>query len=774
MLVVEPIDHRITATLSLKPGFEVVCVEDPERAIETVLKRRVEFCVILALSAADLDLCKRIRGLARGAVLPILMVAEDAWSVTAEGLDVDAFVDIAEGPTAVTAKLEMLMGRALSNGPRGWGFTNQNAELDSQSDNLDTKDYFREETFIGGVAPEVTSHDAIEKALDAAQAMGSGAKSSSEPAESADQWLAGHESTLQQLIDQVDSELPSTPRSNETSWHDLTEELDALDFEAELGRPDRTPQAAEPMRDSNLKTETLIPKARVVTPVSSDPLQLDPGFGDRSESPLVDSGGTVEGLGQAILAYESDDPADPLDGVTAQNGEETRPFGELRESESADRPKSDLVDSPLPVDDEFEEELVPIEEDHSSDDGVFVSIEEIQDDIEEETVSAETPVGEDNSDRAAAESIPPEETKDHSGVTEDGRVDLAGEESGDLTTAPVWSLLASAFVDRRTGILVLTGRKAVERRIYILDGDPVMATSTAREDRLVELLYREGRLNDEQHNHAAFTVGSSGRRVGAILVENGLIASRELFPLVRHHYESIIFDSFSWREGYWSFEEGTPPAGERILLDVSAPMTIVEGIRSRARIEDVLTRVPLNSTPYKLPRGICELEDVGLLPEEISVFQVCDGSITVAKLAEKFDLWDQELCRMFAGLKVLGLLAVGDPHDSVDPGALPQERIQPRGEYQLERARVADKLAQVEEGTYFTILEISMDASGYEIRKVYRSLRGQFAPERFAVPQLADLRDEAGVIRRIIDEAYEVLRNPVLRESYRQALQETL
>lgn len=101
------------------------------------------------------------------------------------------------------------------------------------------------------------------------------------------------------------------------------------------------------------------------------------------------------------------------------------------------------------------------------------------------------------------------------------------------------------------------------------------------------------------------------------------------------------------------------------------------------------------------------------------------------------------------------------PHGSVDrPGD---------HDLRVERARVADKHAQVLEGTYFAIMEVPPEASGYEIRKSYRRLRGLFAPERFAVEELADLRSQAEVIRIVLDEAYEVLRDSSLREGYRAA-----
>ncbi|MCP4603416.1 MAG: DUF4388 domain-containing protein [Proteobacteria bacterium] len=347
---------------------------------------------------------------------------------------------------------------------------------------------------------------------------------------------------------------------------------------------------------------------------------------------------------------------------------------------------------------------------------------------------------------------------------------------GKLSDDPLWTLLSSVLVDRFTGALVLDN-SGIERRLVFDGGEIVIATSTAREDRLVELLYREGRLSDEEYSQAVLAVGASGRRVGAVLVERGLISSRELFPLVRHHYESIILDSFAWREGSWRLELDKGLGGERILLNVPTPTIIVEGIRSRALPKDIDALVPRGSEPLETPSGICRIEDVGLLPEEAAISSACDGSTTIDHLVQRFGIPDDELRGLIAGLSVLGLLhvkAVKGEIDDQDETRPPAVRRGSEHSFRVARSRVSDKMAQVKEGSYYAILEISPKASGYEIRKAYRSLVGQFALERFAIPELADLQSQVELIQRIIDEAYEVLRNPDVREAYRKIVQEEL
>jgi CheY-like chemotaxis protein len=341
---------------------------------------------------------------------------------------------------------------------------------------------------------------------------------------------------------------------------------------------------------------------------------------------------------------------------------------------------------------------------------------------------------------------------------------------GLLSENPVWELLAAAYPAKVTGALVLE-RGDDERRVYLERGEPIVAASTVVEDRLVELLLREGRLSDADYRNASEKVGASGRRAGAILVEHGIITARELFPLVRHQYETIIFDSFGWREGTWRWDPSARPTGERILFDLPAPVLIVEGIRSRASDSDVERLIPAGSSPTGIAEGICDLREVDLLPEELEIIEACDGVATTFELATRFAMPGRDLCALLAGMSVLGLVECA--------GALRAERALPFGrgagravdDQQLARAKLADKLTQVADGSYFEILGISPEASGYEIRKAYRVLHAQFSPERFVrLAQIEELATGLSLVRAVVDEAYEVLRDPAMRESYRQAL----
>lgn len=98
-----------------------------------------------------------------------------------------------------------------------------------------------------------------------------------------------------------------------------------------------------------------------------------------------------------------------------------------------------------------------------------------------------------------------------------------------------------------------------------------------------------------------------------------------------------------------------------------------------------------------------------------------------------------------------------------------EQALAPRGDLPALRRKLED----VRFADYFTILDFELDdalpADALDAR--YRSLRRRFDASRF----VGHMGDEAVVteleeLRRGLEDAYEVLSDPVLRERYRKAI----
>src|SRR3989338_3504598 len=130
----------------------------------------------------------------------------------------------------------------------------------------------------------------------------------------------------------------------------------------------------------------------------------------------------------------------------------------------------------------------------------------------------------------------------------------------------------------RTGILTIESG-SISKKIFIKNGDIVFATSNNEDDRLGEVLLKEGKITLEEYNQSSNLLLKTGQRLGKILVELGCFTPKELFHEVRHHIEEIILSLFTIEEGTFEFEECPVTEEELITLHIRAANIIYKGIK---------------------------------------------------------------------------------------------------------------------------------------------------------------------------------------------------
>jgi CheY-like chemotaxis protein len=312
-------------------------------------------------------------------------------------------------------------------------------------------------------------------------------------------------------------------------------------------------------------------------------------------------------------------------------------------------------------------------------------------------------------------------------------------------------------------------RDGIDKTVIFDDGYPVFARSSAAHDRLGELLLREGRIDDEQLAALMEERRESRRRLGALLVEHGVVKQDELFPLVRRHVLEILFSIFSWTSGEFELEAGEVD-DERIRLDQHPAALIVEGIRRKVGYEEVQQRVGGPQTRVRLREGAeSRLGHAELDPEEAELARLLSGEQTIGGLAS-LEICDELRCyQLVYALQVLGLAVVRGEGVQVPYGELAARR---QLELSIDGRRIAAKLAQVAEGDYFGILGLRSDASRREVVQAYRRLREELDPGRLASRVVAEHGDALTTIREVLDEAYAVLSSEQLRQAYRRAIAE--
>jgi len=226
--------------------------------------------------------------------------------------------------------------------------------------------------------------------------------------------------------------------------------------------------------------------------------------------------------------------------------------------------------------------------------------------------------------------------------------------TGRLSDHEFADLVREVYSRHWTGLLTLN-HMGVEKSVRVKDGRLVFAFSSARDDRLGELLLRRGRITLHQYVAASRAMGK-GNRLGTVLVEQGALDPRELVKVVMDHTQEIIYSAFQWTEGTYHFTEGGE-ATEPITLRLSTPDVILEGVRrieSWSRIEHAVGG--MDTRYLRAPGYEKVLGEMTLSLEKLSILTGLEVVQDVDSICSNSTLSHFEVCRTLWAYRVIGVV----------------------------------------------------------------------------------------------------------------------
>src|SRR5262245_23249815 len=161
---------------------------------------------------------------------------------------------------------------------------------------------------------------------------------------------------------------------------------------------------------------------------------------------------------------------------------------------------------------------------------------------------------------------------------------------GQISQLPLPDMLQHLRESKATGILSLVSGGA-RKALYVKAGRIVFASSNLPNDRLGELLLREGKITVEEYESSIRAI-SKGKRQGRVLVEMGALSPKDLWEGVQFHIREIVYGIFQWDDGQFHFEESSLPEKERITVDLDIQDLIVVGIRRVDAAGSIQARYP--------------------------------------------------------------------------------------------------------------------------------------------------------------------------------------
>lgn len=203
-----------------------------------------------------------------------------------------------------------------------------------------------------------------------------------------------------------------------------------------------------------------------------------------------------------------------------------------------------------------------------------------------------------------------------------------------------------------TGLLSLH-RGQTTKSISVEKGRLVFAMSSDPDERLGELLLRRGQISLRQLVDAGARV-TAGKRLGTLLVEDGVLAPKALVRAVIDHSREIILHAFTWAEGRYKLEAGQRPE-EAITLNIDPPQLILEGIKSIESWKRIDRVVGGLEARYRARREAAHvLQKLELDADERGIADRLAEARSVEHLCAWSKLSSFAVCRLLWALRVVG------------------------------------------------------------------------------------------------------------------------
>ncbi|HEX5043056.1 MAG TPA: DUF4388 domain-containing protein [Candidatus Polarisedimenticolaceae bacterium] len=149
---------------------------------------------------------------------------------------------------------------------------------------------------------------------------------------------------------------------------------------------------------------------------------------------------------------------------------------------------------------------------------------------------------------------------------------------GSLSTMPLPDLLQWIAAVRKTGTLELLRGKG-SKRILFREGRVAACASDEPADRLGHFLVSRGRITVAALRDALARQESSGKHLGALLVEGGLLTEEDLAHHLEAKAEETLISVFDWHDATFTWHEGALPEGYVLPLNLRVEELLLRGAK---------------------------------------------------------------------------------------------------------------------------------------------------------------------------------------------------
>jgi len=255
-------------------------------------------------------------------------------------------------------------------------------------------------------------------------------------------------------------------------------------------------------------------------------------------------------------------------------------------------------------------------------------------------------------------------------------------------------------LQRKTGLLTLKHDQD-QVTVFFENGMVVNADSASKrlEDRLGNVLVKQGKLSKDRLEEALATQKQTLQRLGHVLVTQSYITPKDLKDAITVQVSQIVFKVFRWRDGEYHFAPTESVDYDRENFSpMSADFILMEGIRMVDEWPIIEKKIPSMDIVFKpavdpnsIEVGGGAEEELGgserkrsaasssnkirLTPEEERIFRKVDGTQTVQAIIDSVGMSEFDTCRMLFDLLNRNLITTVGRGTTKQAEAVPDETV---------------------------------------------------------------------------------------------------
>jgi DnaJ-domain-containing protein 1 len=306
-------------------------------------------------------------------------------------------------------------------------------------------------------------------------------------------------------------------------------------------------------------------------------------------------------------------------------------------------------------------------------------------------------------------------------------------------------VLRKIFMEKISGELIIKGEN-FEKSLYFNHGDLCFARTNVLHERLGEVLFKVGKIDQTQFWDIHKLISGQKERIGGILVQNNFISQKDLFYGLMQQIRVIALSAFALTSGEWEFSPQLPELPEDSRFKIELPGIFVEGVprfKSLPLFKNNFVKRTLQTKPVS--------DEIGsfLKGDDVDLFKVLSSrpGETIEKIAAETGLADEVLWQKLALFFLLNILEFPAPPVNREVN---QNQEALAALYENMKARDMD---------YYEVFNLKSSATFNEIKDVYYQHAKKFHPDRLGESSNAELREKANFVFARINKAFEVLSN---------------